>query len=178
MTGMGGKRSWAEPDYPSHHSLTDRKEDAMERSEKHEALKVFLGRWTARGTSYGGTDQSGDDPKANGEAWLSTHEGIWHTGRFFLVQDERADIAGSRFDTLSVMGVSDDGSYFARSFENHGFYRNYRVERESDVWTLTGDTERARITFSGNHQKQDIAWEWKQDGTWLPLCVRSAERIE
>jgi len=66
---------------------------------KHDALNVFLGKWTAHGTSYGGTEQSGDDPKANGERWISTHEGARHTGSSFPVQDERADIAGSRFDT-------------------------------------------------------------------------------
>ena len=149
------------------------------RGAKHEALSVFLGKWTARGTSYGGTDQSGDDPKANGEAWLSTHEGAWHTGMFFLVQDERADIAESRFDTLSVMGVDPEtGEYFARSFENHGFYRNYKLTKQAKVWTLSGETERAKIKFSDDNRTQVITWEWKRNGEWLPLCDRSAVRVD
>ena len=84
------------------------------RNAHYEALGIFLVKWTARGVSFGGADQSGDDPKANGQPWVSTHEGAWHTGSFFLAQDERADIAGSRFDTLSVLGVdSETGAYFA-----------------------------------------------------------------
>jgi hypothetical protein len=119
------------------------------RSAKHDALNIFLGKWTAHGTSYGGTDRPGDDPKANGERWISTHDAAWHTGSFFLVQDERADIAGSRFDTLSVMGVdSDTGEYFVRTFENHGFSRNYKVTRQAKVWNLIGETERAKIEFA------------------------------
>lgn len=152
--------------------------DQPKRSEKHDALDVFLGRWTARGMSFGNTDQSGSDPKANGQAWLSTHEARWHTGSFFLVQDERADIAGYRFDTLSVMGVGDEGEYFARSFENHGFYRDYPVRRDDEVWVLTGPLERATISFTDGNRKQVITWEWKPDDEWQPLCDRIAIRVD
>jgi hypothetical protein len=145
---------------------------------RHEALSVFLGKWTAKGTSYGGTDQSGENPRANGEPWFSTHEGRWHTGRFFLVQDEIADINGYRFDTLSVMGVDDDGGYIVRSFENHGFYRHYSLTRSGDVWTLTGETERARIEFADGGRTQKITWEWKQNEAWMPLCDREAVRVD
>jgi hypothetical protein len=145
---------------------------------KHEALAVFLGRWSAHGRSYGYTDQSGGDPKSNGETWVSTHEGTWHTGRFFLVQDERADIGGQRFDTLSIMGVDENGDYFSRGFENHGFYRNYKVTRDGDSWTFSGATERAKVVFENNGKRQVWTWEWKPAGTWLPLCDRTAERID
>jgi hypothetical protein len=149
------------------------------RGAKHDALHVFLGKWSAHGTSYGGTDQSGEDAKANGECWMSTHEAAWHTGSFFLVQDERAIIAGSRFDTLSVMGIDlDTGEYFARAFENHGFYRNYKVTRQDNVWNLIGETERAKIEFADGDRTQIITWELKADGEWLPLCDRTAVRAE
>jgi hypothetical protein len=92
---------------------------------------------------------------------------------------ERADIAESRFDTLSVLGVdAETGKYFARSFENHGFYRHYQIDRVGDVWTLTGDTERATTTFVDKGRTQKIVWEWKRDGVWLPLCDRTAVRID
>ena len=149
----------------------------VNRGAKSAALAVFLGKWTARGSSYGGTDQSGSDPKTNGQPWMSTHEGRWHTGDFFLVQDERADIAGNRFDTLSVMGVGEDGEYFARSFENHGFYRDYLVTRTGRTWRMDGPTERATIIFEGD-KRQTIKWEWKPKLEWLPLCDRVAERID
>lgn len=45
--------------------------------------------------------------------------------------DERADIAGYRFDTSSV---DDDGGYFAQNFENHGSYRHYAIEKDGETW--------------------------------------------
>lgn len=53
---------------------------------RHDALDVFLGKRTARGMSFGGTDKSGDNPKSNGEPWLSTHAGTWHNGAVSLVK--------------------------------------------------------------------------------------------
>ncbi len=149
------------------------------RSDLHHALEAFLSCWKAEGTSYGGTDQSGANPRANGATWESTHEGKWHTGKFFLVQDERAIIGGdSTFDTLSIMGVdAKTGEYFAQSFENHGFERRYKVARDGNRWTLSGEHERATITFNDNGRTQEIVWEWKPGETWLPLCERTARKI-
>jgi hypothetical protein len=152
---------------------------APRRTEMYDALAVFLGEWTAEGTSYGGTGQSGGDPCANGVPWVSEHRGYWHTGEFFLVQDERARPGGEVFDTLSVMGVDPEtGACFARSSENHGFYRDHQVTREGSVWTFSSATERAAITFSDDGRTQTIVWEWKPGDAWLPLCDRAATRID
>jgi hypothetical protein len=154
-------------------------EEPPTRTDRHKALDVFLGQWRAEGTSFGGTDQRGGDPKANGQSWQSVHEGRWHTGDFFLIQDEKARIEGAVFDTLSVMGVdAATGEYFAQSFENHGFERRYQVERDGDRWTLTGAHERATVTFKDGNRTQDIVWEWKPQDRWLPLCDRVARRTD
>jgi hypothetical protein len=147
------------------------------RDNRHEALTIFLGRWRAEGQSYGGTKQTSDNPRGAAEPWVSTHNGTWHTGEFFLIQDERAMTGANPFDTLSVMGVdAKTGRYFARSFENHGFYRHYDVDVDGQVWMLTGETERARIEFSADGRTQTIAWEWRPYDQWLPLCDRVAQR--
>ena len=151
--------------------------DAPVRDERHEALEIFLGKWTARGTSYGGTGQTGNNPKANGEPWFSTHESRWHTGAFFVIEDERADIDGYRFDTLVIIGADENGGYFLRSFENHGHRRDYKLSRTGKVWTIEGATERARIEFSDGGAEQVIIWEWKPDSEWLPLCDRTAIKV-
>jgi hypothetical protein len=144
----------------------------------HDALSVFLGDWQAEGISFGGTDQSGDDPKANGVPWTSRHTARWHTGEFFLIQDERALIAGQPFDTLSVMGVDPvTEEQFARTFENHGFHRHYALSVEGRTWLLKGETERARTVFDADGNRQTITWEWLRDGDWLPLCDRVASRL-
>jgi hypothetical protein len=159
------------------HPTVHNAEKPPERSERHEALAIFLGRWGAEGTSYGGTDQSGDDPRANGEPWISTHEGRWHTGEFFLIQDEKALVGGAVFDTISVMGIDPrTDEYFAQTFENHGFERRYKVSREGSRWTFSGEHERATITFKDSDRTQDIIWEWKPADKWLPLCDRVARR--
>ena len=145
----------------------------------HDALSVFLGEWRAEGMSFGGTDQSGADPKANGVRWASTHTSRWHAGKFFLIQDERAEIGGATFDTLSVMGAEPgDKGHFARTFENHGFYRHYALSVDDRIWLLQGETERARTVFDAEGNTQTITWEWLRDGKWLPLCDRVAKRVD
>lgn len=148
------------------------------RGDKHAALAVFLGSWRAEGTSYGGTDQSGPDPKAHGVPWTSTHVGRWHSGEFFLVQDEKAVVGGGAFDTLSLLGVDPEGRYVARTFDNLGYYRHYDVTVDDRTWTLTGATERATIVFSDDDRRQTVVWEWKPGDAWLPLCDRVAVRTD
>ena len=129
--------------------------------------------------SFGGTGQSGADPKANGVPWISTHTARWHTGDFFLIQDERAQIGGTPFDTLCVMGVEHGTKdYFARTFENHGFYRHYHLSVDDRTWVLAGEAERARTVFADDGNTQTITWEWLRDGKWLPLCDRVAYRVD
>lgn len=147
------------------------------RSERHEALRVFLGDWRARGLSFGDPDQDRKNPRGRPTPWTSMHTARWHTGEFFLIQDERATVAGP-FDTLSIMGWDDDtGRYFARTFENHGFYRHYDVDVQDRTWSFNGASERARITFSEDGRTQTINWEWRPQDGWLPLCDRVATRI-
>lgn len=143
--------------------------------EPQDRLAVFLGDWHAEGTSYGGEDQSPDNPHAGATPWSSIHSARWHSGDYFIVQDERAN---GPFDTLSLMGWdAGAGRYFARSIENHGFARDYSMTIEGRSWTLTGEHERATYKFSEGGRSQEISWEWKPGEEWLPLCDRTAHRI-
>ena len=147
------------------------------RDQRHDALAIFLGRWLATGETYGTPAQSPDDPRGAAIPWASSHTARWHTGEFFLIQDERATTGGDPFDTLAIMGVDQDtGRYFVRTIENHGFYRDYDMTVAGRVWTITGATERARIEFSSDGRTQALAWEWRPKDRWLPLCDRVAVR--
>ena len=138
-------------------------EPPPERSAKHDALQCFFGAWKAEGISFGGTDQS-DDPKGNGEPWLSTHSAKWHTGSFFMIQDECAKIAGRAFDTLSVMGVDlETGDYFARTFENHGFYRDYELDRDGDRYianSIIDTAKRMAPSLGASEETEELYWRF------------------
>ena len=139
-------------------------------------LKVFLGDWHAEGTSYGGDEQSVDNPHTSPTPWTSIHTARWHSGDYFIVQDERAN---GPFDTLSLLGWDAEAErYFARTIENHGFARDYTMTVDGRTWTLSGDQERATFRFSEDGRTQEISWEWKPGGEWLPLCDRTAHRID
>jgi len=153
----------------------------VDRGELHEALSVFVGKWRAEGWSYTGTDPNANDPKQPRERWLSTLDASWHTGEFFLIQNERAysgeDTTGV-FETHSVFGVDPStGAYFVHTFENHGYFRLYGLKRDGKVWTFDGQTERARYVFSDDARSVTIAWELMKGGKWMPLCDRVAFKL-
>jgi hypothetical protein len=149
------------------------------RNALHDALEVFVGQWRAEGVSYGGPRQSDAEPKAAAQPWKSTHTARWHEGRFFLVQDEKAHAGADPLDTLSVLGVdAASGALFAHCFENHGFERRYAVEVDGPRWRFSGERERATIEFSADGRTQRIVWQWRPRDRWLPLCERTAVRID
>jgi len=149
------------------------------RSPLHDALDLFVGQWRAEGFAYGSTQQSIAAPKANARPWKSTHSARWYSGRFFLLQDEKAHAGADPLDTLCVMGVdAQTGRLFALSFENRGHERRYDVRVDGRRWTFEGASERALIDFSADGRTQRIVWEWKPRGRWLPLCERTAVRSD
>jgi hypothetical protein len=149
------------------------------RSMLHDALEMFVGEWHAEGLSYGNREQSIADPKAHARPWKSTHSAHWHSGRFFLVHDEKAHAGAEPLDTLTVMGVdAQTGRLFARCYQSHGYERCYDVRVDGRRWTFDGATERALIDFSADGRSQRIVWEWKPRGRWLPLCERTSVRVD
>jgi hypothetical protein len=147
------------------------------RTQMHQALEMFIGEWRAEGWSYRDPNQSIANPKALAKPWKSTHSARWHSGRFFLVHDEKAHSGADPFDTVCLMGVdAPTGRLFAISFENRGFQRRYDVQVDGRRWTFDGPTERALIDFSADGRTQRIVWEWKPRDRWLPLCERTAVR--
>src|SRR3569833_1842512 len=114
----------------------------------HDALALFLGHSTSEGTNNNGDKKS---------PWHGMVSARWHTGEYFVIQDERAN---GPFDTHSIMGWDqDENRYFARTIENHGFCRDYTLEVSGNVWTFTGKTERARYEFNADATAQTIKWE-------------------
>lgn len=136
-------------------------------ADEQKALSVFLGDWSAEGTAYGAD--------GTGAAWRSVHSARWHSGGFFVVQDERAN---GPFDTVSFLGWDPQrGTYFSWSIENHGFSREYRLRQDGNTWRFDGATERATVLFSDDGRTQTHHWEFKPEKDWIPLCDRTASRV-
>lgn len=144
--------------------------EAAPRTAEHDQLEAFIGRWTSEGVNYA--------PDGSSSPWQGEETFGWLPGRYFVVQHWSAN-PEAPFLGLGVMGWSPvDKSYFVRSFENHGFFREYAVTKAGDVWTLSGETERARIVFEDDGASQRIQWEAKINGEWKMLCNRVAHRVD
>jgi hypothetical protein len=144
----------------------------------HRHLQVFLGKWHAEGTSYA-VGQTKLNPRGATEKWLSDETFELLPGRFFLMQRWDGTTGPNAFQGTAIIHWDDPlQHYMTRSYENHGFIRDYITLVDGNTWTFTGDTERARIEFTNSGQTQKIAWEWRQPGEeWLPLCDREAKRV-
>ena len=150
-----------------------------QRSAAHEQLSVFIGTWHAEGGSYA-AGQKKKDPRGSVETWVSDETYSWLPGKFFVMQTWDAMTGANPFKGTAIISYdAAAGAYMTRSYENHGFIRDYITRVDGDTWTFTGDTERARIEFVDDGKSQKIAWEWrKPGGDWLPLCDRMARRVK
>ncbi len=150
-----------------------------ERGAAHEHLSVFIGKWHAEGESFA-AGQTKKDPRGAIEKWISEETYEWLPGQFFVIQNWDAKTGANPFKGTAIMHYdADTGNYMTRSYENHGFIRDYIARVEGDTWTFSGETERARIEFEDGGKTQKIAWEWRKPGQeWLPLCDRIAKRVE
>jgi hypothetical protein len=160
--------------------MTDRTAgQAPQRGSDQEKLSVFLGKWHAEGDSYA-AGQKKDDPRGAVEKWVSDETYEWLPGQFFVLQRWDAKTGANPFKGTAIINHdADTGNYMTRSYENHGFIRDYVTRVDGDTWTFTGDTERARIEFTSDGRTQKIAWEWRNPGeVWLPLCDRMAKRMD
>ena len=58
----------------------------------------------------------------------------------------RALLDSKPFDTLSVLGVESRNGLFARTFESHGFYRQYELaEEDAGRWLPLCDRVAKRV---------------------------------
>jgi hypothetical protein len=144
----------------------------------HQKLKVFIGKWHAEGESYA-AGQTKNDTRGYVEKWISDELYEWLPGHFFVLQKWDAKTGANQFKGVAIISHdADTGRYMTRSYENHGFIRDYITRVDGDTWTFSGDTERAQIEFMDGGKTQKIAWEWRKPGEdWLPLCDRVARRV-
>ena len=149
------------------------------RTALHDALDAFIGQWRAEGLWFGGPQQSDVQPRLAAQPWKSVHTARWHEGRFFLLQEEKAHAGAQPLDTFAVLGVDmHSGTLFAQGFDNRGVVRRYEVAVDGARWRFSGATERTTIEFSADGRTQRIQSQWRPHDRWLPLCERTARRVD
>lgn len=148
------------------------------RGAPHAHLGIFVGKWRAEGESFA-VGQTKKTPRGSVQKWVSDETYDWLPGRFFVIQHWDAKTGATAFKGTAIMSYDAAlGHYTTRSYENHGFIRDYVTKVDGDIWTFTGATERARVEFTDRGKTQKIAWEWRKPGeAWLPLCDRKAKRV-
>jgi len=93
-------------------------------------------------------------------------------GGFFLEHRWDRRSGDDRHIGLGTIAVEHDGAITGRFFDNLGYARTYALRERHDVWSFTGRSERATVTFSRDRATMTIAWERSKDNgaTWQPLC--------
>ena len=104
---------------------------------------------------------------------------VFLPGGFFLLGhwDRRFSNGGRHIGLSTIRYDAAARTYFASNVDNLGFARTYRVTPSDDVWSFTGDWERAAIRFADDGRLMTIDWEVTKDrSTWLPLCHLEATK--
>jgi Protein of unknown function (DUF1579) len=152
---------------------------AQQRSAEHRRLDAFAGTWRARGESFGGPDQNPDDPRAHHAVWTSEETYEWLPGGFFMLHRWDAQVGKQGFKGTEIIGYDEAaGGFFTRMFDNAGNHPEYAASVNGNVWSFSEPSTRATITISGDGNRMELKWEWRQgEGEWLPLCDRTANRV-
>jgi hypothetical protein len=144
-------------------------EQTPELGPEHQRLEVFAGSWKVEGENK---SQAPDAPNTH---VLGEESYEWLPGGFFLVGrwDRQFGEGGGDHTGIGILGYdAEKRTYFSRSFDNLGFWRDYEVRNERDrTWTFTGERERATFVFNKAGDSFDARWEIRGDNSrWQPLC--------
>ena len=160
--------------------MTDAPEpQAPKPGDAYRPLEVFVGKWRLEGDSYGDGQQP-DDPRASAVSWTSDETYEWLPGGFFLLHRWDAMVGEREFKGTEILGFdASQGGYFSHAFDNAGNHPEYTADVDGDVWTFAEPATRATVTVSDGGNRMTHVWEWRNDGSvWLPLCDRTATRVE
>jgi hypothetical protein len=169
----GSIRTNADPTvFKEHHVRPFQRPTSAARA-RPRALGVFLGDWRAEGRSYGE-----GAPRAKPATWKSTHTGRWHTGQFFLIQDERAVTGAAPFDTLSIIGWdAERGCYFARTFRQPRIPALLRRDRRRPGLDFLGRDRTCPHRLQRRRRDTDDHLGMAAGEGWLPLCDPIAMKV-
>ena len=139
---------------------------------EHKRLDVFVGRWTAEGTTALGAS----DPSEN---MTQQHTYEWLPGGFHILHRWAGQIGPHEHTGVEIIGY-DAGAdaYEVHFFDSDGWARTYQARARDRVWTFTGTRERCAIMFVDDGRTMTTHWDRSTDGvTWEPLCDVRATKV-
>ena len=147
-------------------------EPAPELTDAHRQLDSFVGSWTIAGRNGEGAPVA-PNAEVHGEQSF-----IWMPGRFFLMGNWDHRFENGRHLGVNIIRYDAvSGEYASYNVDNLGYARTYRVQRNENEWTFTGERERATMRFGEDGRTLAIDWEVTSDGsTWVSLCHLDATR--
>ena len=138
-----------------------------------EPLIPFIGTWQVEGANLPSAPNAPNTPLIGTQA-VNLMEG----GHFLEARWEYESGADSVFCGLSIIGQPEDSDRIeCHNFDNLGSLRVYSSNMKDNLWTLTGQSERATIEFDESGKTYREFWEIKTDGDWQPLCRRTGTRV-
>lgn len=135
-------------------------------------LGDFVGSWASDGFARSSPEDlavGGNDPLP--ARMCGTQIGEWGPGAQYVIHhwDERVGDEPSR--GLWLMGYDRETlSYPVHMFADNGDIAIYVGKLQGNVWTFSGERQRATIVISDDGASMHQRW-WDLDGTrWVPLC--------
>lgn len=136
-----------------------------------EKLSIFIGNWKVTGKDY---SINSHETEITGE---ETYE--WLPGMQLLVNNWCKNTGNFQRKGTGLMGT--DASHHAFSVGNKPeeiYTRSYKMQFEDNKWTLSGEKERAIISFDENGSQFIQDWESTIDGqNWSPLWRLEGKKL-
>jgi hypothetical protein len=141
-------------------------------TEEHRRLAPFVGTWSVVG------ENASAAPGAPNVTVTGEESYVWLPGGFFLLGHWDRRFENGRHLGINIIRYDQaSGEYSSYNVDNLGYARTYRVRHEDDIWSFTGDWERATIAMQDDATRMIVGWERTEDGlTWAPLCHLEATR--
>lgn len=144
------------------------------------SLDVFVGTWKVEGKSYA-EGSSNENLRVSSVEMKFVQVGEWLPGGFFLVNRWDGHVGEAVFSGMEVIGYdAESQKYTSRMFDNGGNAPTYQISFLDNVWTYSGELQRATFEFSDDGNMMKTHWDWRKSTSenWLPLCDLTASKSE
>ena len=151
---------------------------SFEPSAETKRLHMFVGKWNVEGKSYAeGSSNENLQVSSVEMKFVQTCE--WLSGGFFLVNRWDGHVGKSEFNGMEIIGYDfASQTYSSRFFDNAGNAPAYQITVCENVWTYSGELQRATFEFSDDGNTMTTHWDCKktEGENWLPLCDLTASK--